>query len=120
MEKYNLFLEQQKLLEDALFTIKNILYFKEHKFENELIAKKLNLPYLDWSPKPGPSHIQYCGRFTIGIFGAHEIEILFSKLTNNKIGFEVILNRDENEITEILIYDTNKLIPGKNWNNFSP
>lgn len=115
MNRYNLFLDQTRLLEDALHLIKQIFYFKEHKYSNELISKKLNLSYLDWSVKPGLSEILYCGRFTIGYFGTHDIEILFSKLIDNKIGFEVILSNDNEELTELLIYDTKKLIHGKNW-----
>lgn len=115
MKRYNLFLDQKELLEDTLLLINQIFKYKDLNYSNELISKKLNLEYLDWSPKPGPSDILYCGRFTIGYFGLHNIEILFSKLINNKIGFEVILANDNEELIELLIYDTEKLTPGKNW-----
>lgn len=117
MKNYNPFLEEDKILEDTLFLIKQIIYFKQHNYEDELIATKLNLEYLDWANNFQNDPEKACGHFTLGSFVTYDIEVHFLVYKNQEIGFEISLNQEEKEVKELFIYENNLLSKGKGFEN---
>ncbi len=117
MKKYNPFLNEKEILDDALFLIKQIIYFKQHNYEDELIVSKLNLEYIDWANNFQNDPEKACGHFTLGNFATYDIEIHFLVYKNQDIGFEISLNQDEIELKEIFIFDNNILSKGKGFRN---
>lgn len=114
MTEYNIFTDSLKIQTDTLNIINEIIYYKKHNFDNELIAKKLNLEYLDWINKLKGEPENHCGHFELGKFGSYDIEINFAILNNNEIGFEVCLCNDDKseEIKEVLIFKHEKISEG--------
>ncbi len=108
MNKFEFFLEKDKLVKMSLNIIEEFNNKKSHNY----IKNKYNIENI--AVFSSQSNKIIVGTFTIGKFYDYEIEVEFS----NEKTLELIFNlySNTNLIEEVILYENNRLIEGKNYN----